>query len=234
MPSDLELMDIHAKALFLHDQKGRMECVNAPGRRRPAPKLFLGVTKERYLCRFRYDIPDGLAEEAEDLVLSEPIPADLWEKPACLERMRALPETQTEVRKIAPGPAYMIPKDIRQPGDHVVRIHTENANLLQFGFSDSLDDLEQSQPFLALIEGGKAVSICCNARLSPEAAEAGVQTLEAYRGRGYAGEVTAAWGRAIRELGRVPLYSTASDNLDSQSVARKLGLILYGVDYSFS
>ncbi len=233
MPTDLELMDLHAKALFVHDQKGRIECVNAPGRR-PAPKLFLGVTREGYFCRFRYDIPDGLAEEAEHLVLSEPISADLWEKPACLEKMRALLETQTEIRKIAPGPAYVFPEDIRQPGDTVVRIQRENADLLRFGFSDSLDDLEQSQPFLALIEEGKAVSVCCNARLSPEAAEAGVHTLKAYRGKGYAGEVTAAWGRAIRELGRVPLYSTSSDNLSSQSVARKLGLILYGVDYSFS
>jgi len=59
-----------------------------------------------------------------------------------------------------------------------------------------------------------------------------VDTLEAFRGRGHASRVVAAWAIAVRETGRVPLYSTSWGNLASQGVARRLGLGLFGVDLS--
>jgi predicted GNAT family acetyltransferase len=59
-----------------------------------------------------------------------------------------------------------------------------------------------------------------------------VETLEGYRGRGHAPAAVAAWARAVRATGRIPLYSTSWDNLASQAVARKLGLIPYGADFS--
>jgi predicted GNAT family acetyltransferase len=75
-------------------------------------------------------------------------------------------------------------------------------------------------------------SVCFSARNTPVAAEAGVDTVEEFRGRGYAPAVVAAWARAVRQEGRVPLYSTSWDNLASRSVARKLGLVMYGADFS--
>ena len=59
-----------------------------------------------------------------------------------------------------------------------------------------------------------------------------MNTIEAFRGRGFAPAVVAAWAHTVRLEGRIPLYSTSWNNLASQSVARKLSLVLYGADLS--
>ena len=63
---------------------------------------------------------------------------------------------------------------------------------------------------------------------------AGVETVEAYRGRGYARAVTAVWAAALRSEGRLPLYSTSWDNVASQRVAGALGAVQYAVDFSLT
>ncbi|MFE6795751.1 GNAT family N-acetyltransferase [Paenibacillus chitinolyticus] len=77
-----------------------------------------------------------------------------------------------------------------------------------------------------------AVSVCFSARSSDKAAEAGVETLKDYRGKGYAMRVTSSWAQAIRRSGRIPLYSTSWDNYSSQSIAKRLRLHFYGTDIS--
>ncbi len=61
-----------------------------------------------------------------------------------------------------------------------------------------------------------------------------METLEEFRGRGYAAAVVAAWARAVRASGRIPFYSTSWDNIASQAVARSLGLIQYGSELSLT
>ena len=82
----------------------------------------------------------------------------------------------------------------------------------------------------AVVVDDQAVSICYSARRTSAVAEAGVDTAEAFRGRGYAALVTAAWATAIRVAGITPVYSTGDDKLASQAVARKLGLREFGWD----
>jgi predicted GNAT family acetyltransferase len=67
-------------------------------------------------------------------------------------------------------------------------------------------------------------------RVTPTAHEAGVETPKQFRGRGYGGQVVAAWASAVRSLGCIPLYSTSWQNVASQAVAHKLGLVQYGTD----
>ena len=46
--------------------------------------------------------------------------------------------------------------------------------------------------------------------------------------------VVAGWAAAVRDLGLIPFYSTDWNNVASQGVTRKLGLVMYGVDLSFT
>ncbi len=85
-----------------------------------------------------------------------------------------------------------------------------------------------------MVRDGAAVSVCFSARIGTGAAAAGVETLPDFRSRGYATAVTAAWGAAIREAGRIPLYSTAWENLASRGVARRAGLIMFGAEATWA
>lgn len=228
--SDRELIEAQVEALYVHDPNGRLLRTNEPDPL-PAPRFFLGRTREGNVWRVREDLPERLARELAGLASREPVAADLRSNPTFHEQYCAVLHSQAELRMIYAGPAYSFPAEIPLPGK-VVRIGVGNSVLLRRGFGGAADQFEQRAPCLVVVEDGMAVSVCFSSRISPRVAEAGVETLEGYRGRGYATRAVAGWARAVRERGRAPLYSTSWANLASQGVARKLGLCLYGVDYS--
>jgi RimJ/RimL family protein N-acetyltransferase len=115
-----------------------------------------------------------------------------------------------------------------------VLVTEANEHLLSPLFKGWARDIRRCQPMVMLSVDGQAVAICCSVRTTGAAHEAGVETAAAYRGRGYAAQVVAAWARAVRELDRVPLYSTSWENEASQAVARKLALIHFGSDLHIS
>ena len=128
------------------------------------------------------------------------------------------------------GPAYRFPERI-EPPTNVVWLSREDAGLLKGDFAKMVPELDDCQPYLAVIEDSQAVSICRSVRLSSRAHEAGVDTLEDYRRRGHATSAVVAWALAVRALNLIPLYSTSWDNVASQGVVQRLGLVQYGVDY---
>jgi hypothetical protein len=93
-------------------------------------------------------------------------------------------------------------------------------------------EIPERQPIMAVMDSGYPVSVCFCARISEVAAEAGVETAAAFRGRGFAARVTASWATAIRVSGRTPVYSTAWTNIESLAVARKLSLIVRASDWN--
>ncbi len=131
------------------------------------------------------------------------------------------------------GPAYTFPRALVRPADVIV---VEDEQLLERNFRGWVpgEIAAGRSPVLSIFEDGSPVSVCFCARRFAEAAGAGVETAEAYRGRGFAARVTAAWALAIRAGGLVPLYSTAWTNDASVSVARKLGLMAYASTWSLS
>src|SRR5262249_32209759 len=145
------------------------------------------------------------------------------------EEYQRLLQAHGEIRAIYRGPAYVFPEKLVWP-DNVVAISQANAHLLPADYADVSGAIEKYSPCVAIVEDGKAVSISHSSRLTRRVAEAGLETLAPYRGRGYAIQVTTAWAIAVRESGRLPLYSTQWENTASQGVARRLGLRLYAED----
>jgi predicted GNAT family acetyltransferase len=137
------------------------------------------------------------------------------------------------VPREAGGPAFTFPDTLSQATDVVV---VDDERLLQHNFHGWVpgEIAGGRAPVLALVQNGYPVSVCFCARLSDEAAEAGLETAQPFRGRGLALRVTAAWASAIRAMGRIPLYSTYWTNDASRAVARKLGLAMYAGNWSLS
>jgi RimJ/RimL family protein N-acetyltransferase len=232
MLTDLELMSIHVRALFTHDDESRILFVNEPDSAiMPAPRLFLGRTRAGNVWRFRADLPKELCKGLDALCADEPsVNIEFNEPPRHLETFVRLLESDAPVQEISSGPAYRF-TEYRIPSRHLLAITENNAEMLQGGFEKLIEELPTWQPFIALVEQNQAVSVCRSVRITPEGHEAGVETLPVFRRRGYAKEVIAEWARLVQATGAVPLYSTSWENTASQAVARKLELKCYGTDF---
>ncbi len=231
MINDYELMNIHVRALFTHDAESRLLFVNEPGGTAvQAARMFLGRTRAGNVWRFRADLPEILCEELAALCAEEPVVKEFIEPPRYAEKYARLLEQLAPVRETETGPAYCF-TEYAISSKPVIAVTENNAEILQGGFEELVAELPDWQPFVALVEENRAVSVCRSVRITPEAHEAGVETLPDFRGRGYATDVTAEWARLVRTAGAIPLYSTAWENLASQAVARKLQLKCYGADF---
>jgi RimJ/RimL family protein N-acetyltransferase len=231
--SDQLLMDIHVRALFTHHSDLRLLFVNEPGGSSArAPRMFLGRTRAGNVWRFRADLPKELSAELNARCADEPpLGAELREPPRQLEKYIRLLDKHSPVRETWAGPAYHFPQDIMPPSRPVLDVTPDEAEMLGGGFEELVAELPVWRPFLALLEGEQAVAVCRSARITNEAHEAGVETLPDFRGKGFAQEVVAAWARRVQAGGAIPMYSTSWENSASQAVARKLGLVCYGVDF---
>jgi len=221
---------MHVRALFAHDARSRLLFVNEPGSQVPAPRLFLGRTRASNLWRFRADLPASLVTELEALCVAEPVGEELHREPRHSAAYVRLLEAHAPMRQLEAGPAYHF-AEYPEPARPLLALTEKDAGMLHGGFEDLVAELPDWQPFLALLDGGRAVSVCRSARITPAAHEAGVETLPDFRGKGYARDVVAGWARSVRSLGAVPLYSTSWENTASQAVAKKLHLVLYGADF---
>jgi len=159
------------------------------------------------------DIPDDLAAQ-----LTEP---SLEHCRRILERTGPLP--------LRTGPTYLI-DDVHFSSN--ARIHRSDqpieflrdhnpGNWHPTEWTELLDG--KLGPFTIAVDDDVIVSICHTPHaMTARAAEAGVWTHPAHRGRGHAAATTAAWAALLRPSQRHLFYSTTADNVSSQRVAERL------------
>jgi len=229
-PTANDLMEFHVDALFTHDRNLRLRTINEPWPgSAAAPRFFLGRTIEgTVICRFRYDIPEMLTEQLKELCADEPIVEDFQTKPKHFEEYMSLLQGE----RFTMGPCFLVPSAV-VPTMQVVSLARENIKEYSLGgFEWLISEIDYAKPCMALVHEGRVVSICRSVRITSRAHEAGLETLEMFRGRGYAEAVVAGWAMAVRKAGGFPLYSTSWENLASRSVARKADLFFYGVNFT--
>jgi hypothetical protein len=230
---DPDLLRKRVEALYRCDHRGRLVSVNQWDGG-VAPRFFMMRTRGHVVCRFRADLPDDLVDHLEQLGAQEQTPPGML--PALYSQYLDALAAHARVDRVWTGPAYLCSQGVAPgmsivPIASIVPITEDNAELLRSGFMHWLPDIPHRQPFMALVENHRAVSICASARISPAVHCAGVETQIGYRQKGYAVSAVAAWATAVRAQGATPFYSTSWENHASQRVAARLGLSLVGVDF---
>lgn len=228
MISDRELMRMHVEALFTHDADGHVERVNEPDGA-PAPRFFLGRTPDGDVWRFRRDVDYDLRKNLEAAIQRDVFAERTLDSPPDPSPYEEILARVGTIQRTWMGPAFCFPEELPTTAGTIL-VTEENAQCLRPFLEAWLPDARLCQPMFALIVDSSAVAICASVRRTTDAHEAGVDTAPSHRGRGYAAQVVSAWAHAVRDMGRVPLYSTSWKNDASRAVARKLGLIQFGDD----
>ena len=233
MNQQKDLLQTHIKTLYVLDANGDMRTNNVPfaPARRQAPAFHLGWTDRGYVSCFRYDVPTDRRGQIRNLVASQwPFPGP--KGPPEKNRYVEILSEYCKGRR-GSGPAFIAPEGEPPAGD-ATPVTRGNIHVLQPDFPGWMEEVDASQPFYAVVVEGRAVSTCGTVRRSVCGIEAGVNTLEGYRRRGYAKRAVAAWCRAARQEGLIGFYSTSWSNAASCALADSLGLKQFAVEFSVS
>jgi GNAT superfamily N-acetyltransferase len=233
------LQSSHFESLYLTDSAQRLVSINQ-WNGGEVPRFHLGLTVAGNAWRFRADLPTALTSALTRLCKREPAPRDLRQTPLYANdyvRLLRAHMPRIPITRRWHGPAFVVPSNpdpIPSGPIQIVAITRSNATLLSPLMADWLPDVPHRSPIIAALGGNAAVAICASVSITPGAHAAGVETVPAFRGRGLARRVVAAWAREVRRLGALPHYSTSWDDMASQRVAAAVGAAIYAADFHLS
>jgi hypothetical protein len=221
---DNEIMKIQVSTLYVLNEENRIIRINERSQT-SSPAIFIGKTNNSIFTYFRNDIPQLIIDEINKYTIDS----------INIINLCRIIEKYKKVKDIWIGPAYRFNQhEISSIDEAVTVINGSNKQLLNKHFGDLIKELDDRSPIVGYIMNEEAVSVCCSARKTSKAAEASLKTVEQFRGKGLAQKVVYAWSKEIFRQGLIPLYSTSWDNLSSQKVAQKLGLVQFGMDFNIS
>jgi RimJ/RimL family protein N-acetyltransferase len=221
-PTDFELLRIQAEGSF--DGAGRVSGMHG---------IEVVCTAEGQSLWIGADLPETLVAELLAMFEGAAPSRHPAEPPAALEPCRRLLETGGRSLRCEGSPRFVFPENTQfESPAHIERSDTSNLQALRGANPGNWHPVEwdellagQLGPWAMAIEDEAVVSICHTpGPVRPRAAEAGVWTHPAFRGRGYGAAVTAEWAAVMRSPGRFLFYSTDATNLSSQRLAQRLGL----------
>jgi len=222
---DLALMTLHADIGYVHDGAGRLLRTNEL-EARPAPLVFLGMTRAGQVLRLGAEA-SGEVERAARRMLAEPLLAGDFDE---------LPARASEFAAVAPlgrfGPVF-VADGTPDGGTSAVRVTPANVHVAADTFPWLARELSSCEPCFGVVEQGAIVSVCFSSRVGATAVAAGVETLPAFRGRGFGAAATAAWAAHARRTGKRAFYSTRWDNRGSLGIARRVGFRLFGAELTW-
>jgi GNAT superfamily N-acetyltransferase len=214
-------------AFFRRDSRGRLVESNEAFPK-PAPRLLVARTSAGVTSYARRDVPAELVPELTSAAAKLPPLPEATSVAEIYDELAALLGTLAPVTDREVGIGYEFTEPPRPPHPEVIELgEGREAEELFAPFAAEGPLLDPIRPFFVILRDGAVVSSCYSARLTDLAAEAGVDTDDEYRGRGFAAAVVNAWRVAIEAGGRTPLYSATDDNTSSRAVARRLGLRQY-------
>jgi RimJ/RimL family protein N-acetyltransferase len=223
-------MALHVDALFRLDEQGRMLGNNTLAFE-AAPRFYLGRCEEGAAALVRHDVAPAIAADLLELASSEPPHMPPRTPPRHADRYIELLEEDGPIGRVYFGPAMALPGGTWLPPGEARRLALEDVPALRPHFPWLEADIEAGEPAFGAFRDGVVVAQCSCARLTDEAAEAGVEVAEAYRGQGLAKAAVAAWAQHMRAAGRVVMYSTWWENEASLAVAAALGFEAYATDW---
>jgi hypothetical protein len=219
--NDVVTPQLVLETLVMLDGARRSTTTREPGETRAA-SFMLVRGAQACAWAINADVTPTVASELDALAREEPAGIDWHAAPLHGERYRAL----LAAERVTFGPSFRFPERVNDADTGTCIIEDERLLSTHFRGWVPGEIAAGRAPVVAIVVDGAPVSVCFCARLNASAAEAGVETAVSYRGRGFAPRVTAAWARAVRERGIVPLYSTSWENRSSLAVARTLGLVM--------
>ncbi|MBI5946515.1 MAG: GNAT family N-acetyltransferase [Chloroflexi bacterium] len=245
MTDDRDLLEVDVATCFVLTESGRIARVNSP-ERSPGPRLYMAGSASGNVLRLRSDVGDLTARAIEELAAAEPAFHGPDATPVHLSDYQRLLAAEAPVERVEPGLIWNFPArlDFEHPAPLVASGTPEGERLLtrlndegmppalvEMGFADAG---EFWPPWCVALDGGEVASIAFAARLGPLAAETGVATVSAFRGRGFAAAATAGWASLPALRGRTLFYSHSRANVSSRRVTERLGLRFIGSSLSIA
>ena len=229
MINEPEMMRMHIEALYTMNDDRRLMNINEPwDTTKTAPKFVMGRTFQGdTLYYFRNDISDEIISKVSELCEKEPVVNNIAESPKYIDQYLEYFQSSCYTEEVC----FYIPDREVKIRDCILLDPHNVSTFTSGGFEWLKEEFPSSLPCAAFINAGQAASICRSVRISTKAHEAGIETLEAFQGNGYARDVLFKWAQEVRQLGFEPLYSTLNNNFKSLRVSQKANLFCFGAGF---